>query len=221
MVTMAATKISQQCFKCVKLFIHKIFTLYNVCSVNWGIFSTSGDVQYMGGYHEYIGACSVHWRDTMSTSGEYHEYIEGCSVHQRDIMMRVGEQLDKSFQFLLKTPVYSWYPPMYSWFPWCTEHPLMYSWYPLMYWTSPNELMVSPHMLHDIPNILNIPHCIHDITPPWCTHGIPPMYWTSPNVHMVPSNVLNTSMYSWYSPNVLNNFNVLNTPRCTEYPPMY
>ena len=29
--------------------------------------STSGDVQYIGGYHEYIGACSVHWGDTMST----------------------------------------------------------------------------------------------------------------------------------------------------------
>ena len=47
--------------------------------------STSGDVQYIGGYHEYIG---------------------GCSVHQGDIMMHVGEQVDKSFQFLLKTPMY-------------------------------------------------------------------------------------------------------------------
>ena len=23
--------------------------------------STSGDVQYIGGYHEYIRGCSVHW----------------------------------------------------------------------------------------------------------------------------------------------------------------
>ena len=114
MVTMVATKISQQCFKCVKLFIHKIFTLYNVCSVNRRIFSTSGDVQYIGGYHDecrgyhvYIGGCSVHRRDTMSTLGEYHEYIGGYSVRQRDIMMHVGEQLNKSFQFLLKTPMYS------------------------------------------------------------------------------------------------------------------
>ena len=30
-------------------------------------------------YHEYIGGCSVHWRDTMSTSGGYHEYIRGIS----------------------------------------------------------------------------------------------------------------------------------------------
>ena len=43
-----------------------------------------------GGYHEYIGGCSVHWGDIMihvggyheymgmfSTSGGYHEYIGG------------------------------------------------------------------------------------------------------------------------------------------------
>ena len=61
------------------------------CSV-----STSGDIMMnVGGYHEYIGGCSVHWRDTMSTSGGYHEYIGGCSVHRRDIMIHVEEQLDK------------------------------------------------------------------------------------------------------------------------------
>ena len=66
------------------------------------MFSTSGDVQYIGGYHdecggyhEYIGGCSVHRRDTMSTLGGYHEYIGGCSVHRRDIMIHVGEQLGK------------------------------------------------------------------------------------------------------------------------------
>ena len=32
-----------------------------------------------GGYHEYIGECSVYRRDTMSTSGGYHEYIGGIS----------------------------------------------------------------------------------------------------------------------------------------------
>ena len=37
--------------------------------------STSGDVQYIGG-------CSVHQVDTMSTSRGYHEYIGGCLVHQ-------------------------------------------------------------------------------------------------------------------------------------------
>ena len=45
-----------------------------------------------GGYHEYIGGCSVHRRDTMSTSGPvfstsegYHEYIGG------DIMSTSGD----------------------------------------------------------------------------------------------------------------------------------
>ena len=62
-----------------------INTLYNVCSVHQGMFSTSG-------------GCSVHrgdtmstLGDTMSTSGRYHEYIGGCSVHRVDIMMHVGD----------------------------------------------------------------------------------------------------------------------------------
>ena len=54
--------------------------------------STSGHVQYIRGYHdECVG---------------YHVYIGGCSVHQMDTMMHVGQQFD-SFQFLLKTPMYS------------------------------------------------------------------------------------------------------------------
>ena len=93
-----------------------MFILYNVCSLNWGIFSTSGDVHYMGdimstsghvqyirgyhyecgGYHVYIGGCSVHQRNTISTlggggGGGYHEYIGGCLAHQRDIMMHLRE----------------------------------------------------------------------------------------------------------------------------------
>ena len=35
--------------------------------------STSGDIMSTSaGYHEYIGGCSVHRRDTMSTSGDVH-----------------------------------------------------------------------------------------------------------------------------------------------------
>ena len=51
----------------------------------------------LGGYHEYIGGCSVHQRDIMSTSGGYHdacggyhEYIGGCSVHREDTMGTSG-----------------------------------------------------------------------------------------------------------------------------------
>ena len=32
-----------------------MITLYNVCAVPWGVFSTVGGVQYRGGYHEYRG----------------------------------------------------------------------------------------------------------------------------------------------------------------------
>ena len=73
--------------------------------------STSGEVQYIGGYHdacegyhEYIRGCSVHRRDTMSTSGGYHEYIEGCSVHRRDIIMHVGEQPVKILSISIESP---------------------------------------------------------------------------------------------------------------------
>ena len=77
MVTMVATKVSQPCFKCVKLFIHKIFTLYNVCSVNWGIFSKSGDVQYMGGTMSTLGHVQ-YIRGYHDECGGYHVYIGGC-----------------------------------------------------------------------------------------------------------------------------------------------
>ena len=46
--------------------------------------STSGVFSTSEGYHEYIGRCSVHWRDTMSTSGDimstsggYHDTCGG------------------------------------------------------------------------------------------------------------------------------------------------
>ena len=53
------------------------------------MFSTSGDVQYIGG-------CSGHQGDTMSTSGIYHEYIGECSVHRGDIIMHVGDTMSTS-----------------------------------------------------------------------------------------------------------------------------
>ena len=30
----------------------------------------------LGGYHEYIRGCSIHWRDTMSTSGDIMSTLE-------------------------------------------------------------------------------------------------------------------------------------------------
>ena len=37
--------------------------------------STSGDVQYIGGYHGTLGGYHGTLGDIMSTSGGYHEYI--------------------------------------------------------------------------------------------------------------------------------------------------
>ena len=59
----------------------------------------------------------------MSTSGGYHEYIGGCSVHRRDIMIHVGEQLDKILSISVENSDVLNIPR-------CTEHPLMYSRYP-------------------------------------------------------------------------------------------
>ena len=122
------------------------------CSVHRGVFSTSG------GYHEYIGGVQyiggipwVHRGDIMSTSGDV-QYIGGISWYMW------GSNLIKSFQFLLKTPMY-WTSPDVLNIPRCTHDiPPMYSWYP------PDVLMVSPR----------------------CTHGIPPMYWTPPDVLNIP-----------------------------------
>ena len=58
-------------------------------STSEGYLEYIGGVQYTGGYHEdigggyyeYIGRCSVHQRDTMSTSGDIMSTPGGCSVH--------------------------------------------------------------------------------------------------------------------------------------------
>ena len=72
--------------------------------------STLGDFQYIREYHEYIG-------DIMSTLGGYHEYIGGCSVHWRGIMIHVGEQLDKILSISIENPNVLNIPR-------CTEHTL-------------------------------------------------------------------------------------------------
>ena len=83
------------------------------CSVHRrDIMSTSGDVQYIGGYHEYIGG--------------YHDYIRGCSVHRG---ISCGEQSDKSLSIYIENPdvlMYHDIPHMYHDIPRCTEPPLMY-----------------------------------------------------------------------------------------------
>ena len=135
-----------------------------------------------GGHHEYIRRCSVHRRDTMSTSGGYHEYIGGCSVHRRDIMIHVGEQLDKILSISIESSDVLNIPPMYSWY-------------------LPDVLMVSPDVFMVAPRCTEHPRCTHGIPPmyswdppdvlmvsPWCTEHPPPsMYWT----HIIQGEIWN------------------------------
>ena len=54
-----------------------------MCSVHPGMFSTLEGVQYIGG-------CSVHRGDTMTTLGDIMSTSGGCSVHRRDTMSTSG-----------------------------------------------------------------------------------------------------------------------------------
>ena len=64
---MAAPQLYQSPLEKIDLII---ITLYTVCSVHRGMFSTAG------GYHEYIGDIMSTSGDIMSTSGDV-QYIEG------------------------------------------------------------------------------------------------------------------------------------------------
>ena len=74
-------------------------TLYNVCSVHRGMFSTSGGVQYIGGCSVHLGDIMVHRADSVhrgvfSTSGGVHTsgcHEWGISVHRGDIMSTSGD----------------------------------------------------------------------------------------------------------------------------------
>ena len=79
-----------------------------------GTMSTPGDVQYIGGYHEYI------------REGGYHEHIGGCSVHWGyhdacgDIMSTLGDIMSTSGFSIEIEMIYQISPPHAS------DIPLMY-----------------------------------------------------------------------------------------------
>ena len=167
--------------------------------VHQGMFSTRGDIMiHVGGYHEYIGGCSVHW-GMFSTSRGYHEYIGGYHEYIGGISwVHRGMFSTSEFSIEIERILSSCSPTCIVISLWCTEHPLVYSWY------SPDVLMVSPHIHHDIPQ---------------CNEH-PPMYsWYPPHSSWYPPNVLNIPlcthdiplMHWWYPPDVLN------IPRCTEH----
>ena len=131
---------------------------------------------------QYIEGCSVHWRDTMSTSGISWVHW-GCSVHRGDIMMHVGSKVTKAFQFILKTPMY-----------WTSPNVLLIS--PICIMKSPDVLMKSPDVLMKFPMIPPPPMYswylpMYSWYPPMYS-WYPPMYWTPTPMYWTFHNILNT-----------------------------
>ena len=214
-------------------YIRGILWVHLGCSVHRRII-----MMHVGGYHEYIGGCSVHWGIPWVHWGIPWVHWGKSWVHRRMfstsgyIMIHVGEQIGENLSISIESPNVLNIPrcthdiPRCTHdIPWCThgilrctEHPPMYSWYPShaswyppMYWTSPNVLMVSLTCIMISPNVLNIPQC---------THGIPHMH------HDIPQCTEHLPMYSWYPPNVLMVSWLppmyWTPPRCThDIPPMY
>ena len=119
------------------------------------------------GYHEYIVGCSVHRRDTMSTSGEYHEYIGGISCLHWGMFSTSGDvqcigDFNRNWKDFIKLLTH------------------MYHDIPPMYWTSPDVLLVSPTFIMISPMYSWYPPNVLMIFPRCTEH--PLMYRTSPNV---------------------------------------
>ena len=81
---------------------------------------TSGDVQYIGGYHECIGG-------TMSASGGYYEYIEGYHEYIRECSVHRGMFSTSEFSIEIERILSSCSPTCIMISLRCTEHPPMYS----------------------------------------------------------------------------------------------
>ena len=79
-----------------------------------------------GGYHEFIGGCSVHQGDIMMHVGGYHEYIGGYSVHRGDIMSTSGDVQYTGFSIEIERFLSTCSPTCIMISPRCTEHPSMY-----------------------------------------------------------------------------------------------
>ena len=144
------------------------------CSLHRGVFSTLGEIMSTlgvfitlegtmsasgkGGYHEYIGGCSVNWGTSwcmwgipwvhwgmFSTSG-YHEYIWGYHEYIWVFIRNWKDLSSCSPTCPHDVPLMYWTSPLYSWyspwcthdippdvlmvFPQCTEHLPIYTWYP-------------------------------------------------------------------------------------------
>ena len=144
------------------------------------MFSTSGDIQYIGGrsvhrgYHKYIrgiswvhwtcsvdrGISRVHWR-MFCTSGDTISILGDIMSTSGDILSTL-EDIMSTLEDTMSTLGDVQYIKVYNrnWKVFINLLPYMYH-IPLMYWTSPNVLMTSPDVLKVSPR------CIEH----------PPMYW--------------------------------------------
>ena len=183
-------------------FLNKFFTdnvtLYNVCAVPLGVFSTVGDIMSTVGI-------------ILSTVGDvqYRGGISWCTWGISWVPWRVFSTMGGGKSFVIWVPHGTEHPhgtydipPHVSWYPLGTqiskdgiphgtEHPPRYSWYPPRYWTSPTVLKITPHGTQDIPHNTEHPHGTQDISPHLSWYP-PTVLKISPTVLMISPTVLNT-----------------------------
>ena len=189
---------------------------------------------------QYIGGCSVHRGDTISTSGGYHQYIGGIPwVHRRDIMS-ISEVFSTSegyheyiggIPWVHRRDTMSTSGGYHEYIGGCSVHRGI-SWYmwgdtmsksgDVQYiggipWVHRGDIMSTSGDVQYI-GVFNRNWKDFIKLLPHMYHDIPPMYWTSPDVLMISPRCTHVilPMY-WTSPNVF-----MISPRCThDIPPMY
>ena len=104
------------------------------------ILSTVGDIMInVGGYLEYHGGCSVPWGVILSTVGDVQYFGRYHDARGGYHEYRGGCSVPWGKNLLL------------------FEYPTVLN--------TPTVLMISPHVHHDIPMVLNIPHGTQDSPP--------------------------------------------------------
>ena len=180
-----------------------INTLYNVCSVHRGVFSTLGDTMSTSG--DTMSTSGISWvhRGVFSTSEGYHEYIGEISwVHRGDIMIHVRDTMSKSEDVQYIGGYHEYIGRYHEYIRGCSVHWGMFS-------TSEFSIEIERILSSCSPTCIMISlRCTHDILLMYSWY--PPMYWTSP-------------MYSWYPLDVLmiSPRCTHDIPRCTEHSSMY
>ena len=212
-------------------------TLYNVCAVPWGVFSTVGDIMstmgdilstvgvfsIMGDIMINVGISWVPWGVILSTMGDvqyhrgiswctwgHHEYRGGCLVPWGDTILW---NLSTMGGYHDACGRISWVPWGCS-VPWGTQITIDF---PPQYWTPSTVLMISPTCIMISPMVLNIPHSTQDNPPQysWYPHGTEHPHGTQdipPWYWTPPWYSRYPPRYSWYPPRYWTPPTVLKTP---------